>query len=102
MAITNLKIAKQCADTLAGIAEPHRIQIIDILCTGPKNVTEIAKALKIEIVNASHHLGVLRTVGLVEHRKDGRFMIYSLDPKFVTGKNGATLDLGWCKVEIAG
>jgi len=102
MAITNSKTAKQCAETLAGIAEPNRIQIIDILLTGPKNVTEIAKALKTEIVNASHHLGVLRAAGLVEHKKDGRFVIYSLDPKFMTGKKGATLDLGWCKVEIAG
>ena len=102
MALTNSKVAKQCADILSGIAEPNRIQIIDVLRTGPKSVTEIAKALKIEIVNASHHLSVLRNAGLVENRKDGRFMIYSLDPKFVAGNSSTTIDLGWCKVEIAG
>jgi DNA-binding transcriptional ArsR family regulator len=100
MALTNSKTAKQCADALSGIAEPHRIQIIDILRTGPKNVTEIAKSLKIEIVNASHHLSVLRNAGLVETKKDGRFVIYSLDPKFSDSKSGLTLDLGWCKVVV--
>ena len=102
MALTNPKAARQCADALSGIAEPHRIQIIDVLRTGPKNVTEIAKALKTEIVNASHHLSVLRKAGLVENSKDGRFVIYSLHPDFVTAAGATTLDLGWCKVEIAG
>jgi ArsR family transcriptional regulator len=102
MALTNSKVAKQCADALSGIAEPSRIQIIDVLRTGPKNVTEIAKALKTEIVNASHHLKVMRMAGLVEDKKDGRFVIYSLDPKFVASKGSTTLDLGWCKLEIVG
>jgi ArsR family transcriptional regulator len=101
MALTNSKAAKQCADALAGIAEPSRIQIIDFLRTGPKNVTEIASAIKVPIVNASHHLSVLRNAGLVENKKDGRFVIYTLDPKFSDSKSGLTLDLGWCKVTVA-
>jgi ArsR family transcriptional regulator len=101
MALTSSKAAKQCADSLSGIAEPSRIQIIDFLRTGPKNVTEIAKALKAEIVNVSHHLGVMRAAGLVENKKDGRFVICTLDPKFSDSKSGLTLDLGWCKVTIA-
>ncbi len=36
------------------------------------NVTQLAKALGVEIVNVSHHLGVLRNAGLVEDIKDGR------------------------------
>ena len=63
---------------------------------------EIAQALEVEIVNVSHHLGVLRTAGLVEDLKEGRFVVYSLHPKiFHNDSNKATyLDLGWCRVEI--
>ena len=51
------------------------------LRTGSKNVTELAKLLNVEIVNVSHHLGVLRQAGLVQDEKHGRFVVYSLHPK---------------------
>jgi ArsR family transcriptional regulator, nickel/cobalt-responsive transcriptional repressor len=94
--------AKKCADKLQAIAEMNRIRIIDCLRTGSKNVTELAKLLNVEIVNVSHHLGVLRTAGLVQDEKHGRFVVYSLHPKLFTNDNAKAtyLDLGWCKVEI--
>src|ERR1700712_4098968 len=100
--MTNPKNAKECAERLQAIAEPNRIRIIDCLLTGEKNVTELAKLLGVEIVNVSHHLGVLRQAGLVEDKKDGRFVIYSLHPGFfkTTGK-GTSVELGWCRVDIA-
>src|SRR5690349_10087421 len=90
--------AKKCAKMLQAIAEPNRIRIIECLRTGSKNVTQLAQALDVEIVNVSHHLGVLRTAGLVEDVKDGRFVVYSLHPKiFHNDASKATyLDLGWC------
>ena len=100
--MTDEKEAKKCATMLAAIAEPNRIRIIECLRTGSKNVTELAKALNVEIVNVSHHLGVLRTAGLVQDEKHGRFVVYTLHPKiFNNDSNKATyLDLGWCKIEI--
>jgi ArsR family transcriptional regulator, nickel/cobalt-responsive transcriptional repressor len=100
--MTETKAAKECADLLQAIAEPNRIRIIDCLRTGSKNVTQLAELLKVEIVNVSHHLGVLRTAGLVEDEKHGRFVIYSLHPKFFTNdsSNATLVNLGWCKIEI--
>ena len=100
--MTDEEQAKKCAKMLQAIAEPNRIRIIECLRTGSKNVTELAQALEVEIVNVSHHLGVLRTAGLVEDVKDGRFVVYSLHPKiFHSDSTKATyLDLGWCRVEI--
>ncbi len=94
--------AKNCAKMLQALAEPNRIRVIECLRTGSMNVTDLARALKVEIVNVSHHLGVLREAGLVEAVKDGRFVIYSLHPKvFQNDSSKATyLDLGWCRVEI--
>ena len=102
MVLTDPKPARRCADTLVCLVEPTRIRILDVLRTGPKNVTELAKALKVEIVNVSHHLSVLRHAGLVETRKDGRFVVYALDPEFADGKGGLGIDLGWCKVKVVG
>lgn len=100
--MTGMVEAKKCAAMLQALAEPNRIRIIESLRTGEKNVTELAKELNTEIVNISHHLGVLRSAGLVQDVKDGRFVIYSLHPNvFRTDTNKATyLDLGWCRVEI--
>ncbi len=100
--MTDPKQAKHCAELLQAIAEPNRIRIIDALRTGQKNVTELAKLLNVEIVNVSHHLGVLRQAGLVQDEKHGRFVVYSLHPKHFTNDNtkATYLDLGWCRIEI--
>ncbi|AMV24918.1 HTH-type transcriptional regulator NmtR [Gemmata sp. SH-PL17] len=100
--MTEKKQAEECATMLQALAEPNRIRIIECLRTGSMNVTQLAKALDVEIVNVSHHLGVLRLAGLVEDIKDGRFVIYSLHPKVFRSDNtkGTYLDLGWCRVEI--
>ncbi len=94
--------ARLCADLLQALAEPSRIRIIDLLRAGSKNVTEICRLMQEEIVNVSHHLSVLREAGLVEQRKDGRFKIYSLHPRFFRSdaSNSTCLDLGWCRMEI--
>jgi ArsR family transcriptional regulator len=100
--MTDKKTAETCAEKLQAIAEPNRIRIIECLRTKSMNVTELAKALNVEIVNVSHHLGVLRSAELVQDEKFGRFVIYSLHPKYFSNEsNKATfLDLGWCRVEI--
>lgn len=100
--MTDLKVAKDCAEMLQAIAEPNRIRIIECLLTGKKNVTELAKQLNVEIVNVSHHLGVLRQAGLVQDEKHGRFVVYSLHPKIFNNDNSKAtfLDLGWCRIEI--
>lgn len=100
--MTDKKQAKVCADLLQALAEPNRIRIIDCLRTGPKNVTELAKLLSVEIVNVSHHLGVLRLGGLVQAEKHGRFVVYSLHDKYFANENpkATHCDLGWCKIEI--
>jgi len=100
--MTDPKQAKQCAELLQAIAEPNRIRIIECLRTGSKNVTELAKLLNVEIVNVSHHLGVLRQAGLVQDEKHGRFVVYSLHPTIFNNDSAKAtfLDLGWCRIEI--
>jgi ArsR family transcriptional regulator, nickel/cobalt-responsive transcriptional repressor len=100
--MTDIKMALDCAKKLQALAEVNRIRIIDCLRTGSKNVTELATMLKVEIVNVSHHLGVLRAAELVNDVKDGRFVNYSLNPHYFSNDttNSTYVNLGWCKIEI--
>lgn len=100
--MTDPKTAKECAEKLQALAEPNRIRIVECLRTGSKNVSQLAKDLNIEIVNVSHHLGVLSQAGLVKSSKNGRYVVYTLHPDvFINQGNKATfLDLGWCRIEI--
>ena len=95
-------MAQVSADLLQALGEPSRIRIIDILRGGSRHVTEISRLMGEEVVNVSHHLGVLRQSGLVEDRKDGRFVIYTLNPRYFKSdsSNSTCLDFGWCRVEI--
>ena len=94
--------AQKCADLLQAIGEKNRIRIIECLWDGAKNVSELAKLLKIEIVNVSHHLGVLKSARLVHHEKKGRYVLYSLAPEYFNGDTAKhnLLNLGWCQLTI--
>jgi DNA-binding transcriptional ArsR family regulator len=89
---------------LSALAAPERLQIIRYLRDGPRNVSEIAQMLKTSVVNASHHLTVLRHAALVRSEKQGRYMLYSLPPKVFQPDDGLSatehLDLGCCRLEI--
>jgi ArsR family transcriptional regulator, nickel/cobalt-responsive transcriptional repressor len=94
---------ERCARMLRALADPERLRIVDCLRRGPRNVTEIANAVRAEIVNVSHHLGVLRSAGLVLDHKQGRFVVYELHPE-IFAASGCTeadrLDLGCCRLEL--
>ncbi len=86
---------------LRALADPERLRIIDRLRQGPRNVSELAHLLGEDIVNVSHHLGVLRHAGVVRDEKQGRFVVYSLHPDFFKPEaDGRHLDLGCCRLEI--
>ena len=67
------------ASKLRAMAHPMRIAIIDLLHDGNQmSVTEIYKKLKIEQAAASHHLNILKNKGLLESKREGKMIFYSL------------------------
>ncbi len=89
------------ANMLKAVADPDRLKIIESLRHGSKTVSDLAKILRAEIVNVSHHLGVLRRRKLVAFQKKGRFVHYKLNPDlYKVSDRGETLLLGGCKLEI--
>ena len=98
---------KRCAELLAALAAPERLEIVRLLASGARNVTQIIDELKIAPLNVSHHLTVLKHARLIEGEKKGRFVIYSLCPGVLgdaveAGIPQETLDLGCCQLVMPG
>lgn len=66
------------SNVFKALAHPTRIQIIKLLKNGERCVCEILPNIDSEQSNASQHLTVMRNQGLVESRKDGSKVIYSV------------------------
>ena len=74
--IQKLEIA---ASKLRAMAHPMRIAIIELLNENKKlTVTEIYERLSIEQASASHHLNILKNKGLLDSKRDGKMIYYSL------------------------
>ena len=67
------------ADAFNAIAEPRRREILDVLAAGERPVNELVRALGLAQPQVSKHLRVLREVGAVEVREDGRHRLYRLN-----------------------
>lgn len=79
-----------------------RLRIVDLLRDGEKSVSDIAENIEEELVNVSHHLGILYNAGLVEKNKRGRFVVYRLHPDIAAVSRGSKqhLDFGCCRLEV--
>lgn len=73
--------AATTSDVFNAIAEPQRREILMLLQAGEQPVTELARALGLSQPGASKHLRVLREVGLVRDRQQGKQRLYGLDPR---------------------
>jgi len=96
--------SSRCAQLLKAIADPERLRMVQCLRRGARNVGQIAQALHLEIVNVSHHLGILKQSGFVLADKQGRFVVYSLNPQIFVARSSGTrnhrIDLGCCRIEL--
>ena len=68
--------AATTSDPFNAIAEPRRRHILEFIAGEERSVSEIAEALELNQPSVSKHLMVLRSVGLVEERRDGRQVLY--------------------------
>jgi DNA-binding transcriptional ArsR family regulator len=71
-------MARACttSDPFNAIAEPRRRDILELLAADERSVGEIVAALELNQPSVSKHLHVLRQVGLVTSRRDGRSIMY--------------------------
>ncbi|MGO4694829.1 ArsR/SmtB family transcription factor [Paenibacillus sp. 2TAB26] len=68
------------ANVMSALAEPNRLQIVDLLRASPLTVGEIAERLGLRQPQASKHLRVLSEAGIVEVQAIANRRIYKLRP----------------------
>lgn len=68
-------------NTFGALAEPNRLEIVELLCEGPLPVGEIAFRLELNQPQTSKHLRVLSDAGLVEVEPLANKRIYKLRPQ---------------------
>ena len=73
--------AATTADAFNAIAEPRRRQILDVLASGERAVNDLVRELGLAQPQVSKHLRVLRTVGAVDVRHEGRQRLYRVNAR---------------------
>jgi DNA-binding transcriptional ArsR family regulator len=71
--------AATTADVFNAVAEPRRREILDVLAEGERPVQDLVRVLGLGQPQVSKHLRVLRAVGAVEVRDEGRRRVYRLN-----------------------
>ena len=71
--------AATTSDVFNAVAESRRRDILNYLAMQERSVSEIVDAMEIEQPSVSKHLKVLKGVGLVKVRREGRQMLYKVN-----------------------
>ncbi|MBD1907095.1 metalloregulator ArsR/SmtB family transcription factor [Funiculus sociatus GB2-A5] len=85
-----------CAQKLKTLADSTRLEVLELLMNGPKHVGQINAVLGLQQSLLSHHLRVLREEGFVTATRDGKAVLYQLDPTVQRANAGKAIDLGCC------
>jgi rhodanese-related sulfurtransferase len=69
------------AQVASALANPHRLELLDLLVQAPRTVEELAQEAQMSVANTSQHLQRLKQARLVRDEREGLFVRYSLaDP----------------------
>jgi DNA-binding transcriptional ArsR family regulator len=77
--LSNMARAATTTDAFNAVAEPRRRAILDALAGGERPVNDLVRELGVAQPQVSKHLRVLREVGAVDVREDGRRRLYRLN-----------------------
>jgi ArsR family transcriptional regulator len=86
---------------IKAVGDRTRLQILKVLLQGEQCVTDIAHLLGLAQPRISHHLTILRNSGLVLDRRNGKQIIYSVNPDHRAAGDGSyTLQVDCLRVEF--
>jgi rhodanese-related sulfurtransferase/biotin operon repressor len=88
------RLYEQFARVGRALANPHRLELIDLLAQGERSVEDLAREAAMSVANTSRHLQELKAAGLVEVRRDGHYGYYRLADEGVYGVWSAMRGLG--------
>ena len=88
------KVYDELAKITKALANPHRLEIIELLAQGDYSVEQISIQTNLSVANTSQHLQVLKTAQLVDVTRNGNFIHYRLANANVFKAWKALRDLG--------
>jgi rhodanese-related sulfurtransferase/DNA-binding transcriptional ArsR family regulator len=88
------KLFEQFARVGKALANPHRLELLDLLGQGERTVEDLAREAGMSVANTSRHLQELRAARLVEVRREGLYGYYRLADELVFAAWRAIRDLG--------
>lgn len=72
------ELYREFTRVVKALANPHRLELVDLLAQGERSVEELAHLTALSVANASQHLQTLRAARLVEARREGLYVYYRL------------------------
>jgi len=92
------RMSNLCATKLAGLADPTRLAVVEVLLAGPRKVKEINQRVGVAQNLLSHHLRVLRNAELVTSSREGKGVTYALAEGVEMGPSHNAINLGCCSL----
>ncbi len=92
------KVYSELARIVKAMANPSRLEILELLAQGEYSVEDIADQTDLSIANASQHLQVLKRVLLLETRKEGTYVYYYMADQNVYKTWKTLRDLGMDRI----
>ncbi|MCK9246017.1 MAG: metalloregulator ArsR/SmtB family transcription factor [Anaerolineaceae bacterium] len=81
----DLERASLLAETFKGLGDVTRLRLLSILMEGETCVSDLAEQTEISQSAVSHQLRVLRNLGFVSNRRDGKNIYYQIDDDHIEG-----------------
>lgn len=100
MATPSLKeqVYQELSRVTHAISNPKRMELIDVLSQKDYSVEELSKEISMTIASTSQHLQVLKSAKLVETKRNGNFIIYSVSDNSVLRLVSVVKELGFKKI----
>ncbi len=89
-----LQLFEEFASIARALGHAHRLDILEHLAQGERGVDALAAKVGLSTANTSQHLQQLKRAGLVQSRRDGKYILYRLKGDAVPALLGALYELG--------
>lgn len=78
-------VLQDVVDIFKALSDPTRTQLVYLLTEREYNVNELSEHVAVSASAVSHHLAKLRSIRLVQTRREGNQVFYSIDDSHVAG-----------------
>ena len=99
------KVSEQDMEQLTALfrllSDRTRLNILLLLASGERNVTNLCNALGLPQPTVSHHLGLLRMNNVIGCRRNGKQVFYGMNGRVEVPKTGTALEIGVEKYCVA-